>query len=165
MRSRVFGNEAVVDQWRKRFAVHGVGPERLELDGRRLPVAEHLAVYGGVDVALDAFPYNGTTTTCEALWMGVPVVTLLGEAHVGRVGASLLTHLGEPGWIARTEAEYVGRVLELVSDLPRLAAVRAGLRERMAKGPLCDGVGFTREWERAVEAMVCAKRGGTGKAV
>ena len=165
MRSRVFGNEAVVDQWRKRFAVHGVGPERLELDGRRLPVGEHLAVYGGVDVALDAFPYNGTTTTCEALWMGVPVVTLLGEAHVGRVGASLLTHLGEPGWIARTEAEYVGRVLELVSDLPRLAAVRAGLRERMAKGPLCDGVGFTREWERAVEAMVCAKRGGTGKAV
>ena len=160
MRSRVFGNEAVVGKWRERFAVHGVGPERLELDGRRLPVGEHLAVYGGVDVALDAFPYNGTTTTCEALWMGVPVVTLLGEAHVGRVGASLLTHLGEPGWIARTEEEYVARVLELVSDLPRLAAVRAGLREKMAGGPLCDGVRFTREWERAVEGMARQKRGG-----
>lgn len=115
---------------------------------------EHLEAYGRVDVALDPFPYNGTTTTCEALWMGVPVVTLAGRTHVARVGASLLTHLGAPEWIASSPDAYVACAATLASDLPALARIRGVLRERMAASPLCDAIGFTRGLEAAFGALL-----------
>jgi protein O-GlcNAc transferase len=138
---------------RDEFAGQGVDPARLELSGAELSVARHLGLYHQVDVALDTFPYNGTTTTCEALWMGVPVVTLAGDAHVSRVGASLLTHLNLPEGIANTPGEYVDRCRSLAGDLPLLAALRAGLRDRMRASPLCDGPGFTRKLEDAFRTM------------
>lgn len=106
--------------------------------GRR----EHLAAYHAGDVALDTYPYNGTTTTLEAMWMGVPVVTLAGPVHASRVGASVLAAAGLPELVAHTEDEFVEVAARLLNDAPRLAGLRTGLRERIAKSVLCDGAGF-----------------------
>ncbi|HTO02937.1 MAG TPA: tetratricopeptide repeat protein [Opitutus sp.] len=132
---------------RTTFAGFGVDPGRLELNGEQLSIAAHQRCYDRVDIGLDPFPYNGTTTTCEALWMGVPVVTLAGTTHVARVGASLLTHLGTPEWIAQDPDDYVARCIALAADLPKLATIREGLRERFRKSSLGDAHRFTRNLE------------------
>ena len=135
------------------FGGGGVASSRIELRGEELPTAEHTGLYNRVDIALDTFPYNGTTTTCEALWMGVPVVTLAGATHVARVSASLLTRLGATDLIASSADEYRSRCLALAADLPRLAERRAAQRERMRAGPICDAAGFTRGLEEAYRRM------------
>lgn len=114
--------------------------------------AEHLATYGAVDVALDTFPYAGTTTTCEALLMGVPLVTLTGPAHAHNVSASLLRAVGLPAgqFVAASEADYVRLAAALAADLPALAALRARLRAQMLASPLCDGPAFAAKLERAL---------------
>jgi len=101
-----------------------------------------LAEYGRVDVALDTFPYNGGLTTCEALWMGSPVITCPGETFASRHSLSHLSNAGFTESIARDLDEYVELAVSFASDLPRLAAIRAGMRERMAASPLCDGKRF-----------------------
>ncbi|MSU71780.1 MAG: hypothetical protein EXS43_05505 [Opitutus sp.] len=116
--------------------------------------AGHLAEYLAVDIALDTYPYHGTTTTCDALWMGVPVITLAGEEHRSRVGVSLLTAVGLQEWVAGSPAEYVVRAVELARDRPRLAALKAQLRGRMAASPLVDGRAFTAKLEAAFAAMM-----------
>jgi predicted O-linked N-acetylglucosamine transferase (SPINDLY family) len=131
----------------------GIGPERLQVLGRVPDIAAHLACYGRVDIALDTFPYHGTTTTCEALWMGVPVVTLAGQTHVSRVGVSLLSNLGLTELIAASSEEYVNLAVYLAKDLPRLAHLRSTLRERMERSPLMDASGFAREIEAAFREM------------
>jgi protein O-GlcNAc transferase len=115
--------------------------------------AEYLARYGEADIALDTFPYAGMTTTCDAMWMGVPTVTLAGNTHVSRTGVSLLSAVGLPELIAGTPEEYVEIAVGLASDLPRLAALRAGLRERMRQSPLCDGQRLARSIEAAYREM------------
>ena len=135
------------------FAAHGIGPERLTLSGKIPQVAGHLDLYNQVDIALDPFPYNGTTTTCEALWMGVPVVTLAGNLHASRVGASLLTRVGLAELAVDTPQTYLEKAVALAGNLPQLARLRAGLRERMAGSPLCDAAGFTRALEQAYREM------------
>jgi protein O-GlcNAc transferase len=152
LKSRGLDDADTAARVRAQFSSAGVAPERVELDGRELSVAAHLALYARVDVALDTFPYNGATTTCEALWMGVPVVTLAGETHAARVGVSLLTHLGVTEWIATTPDEYVTIARTLAGDAPRLAALRTQLRERFRGSALCDAVGFTRSLEKAYVA-------------
>jgi predicted O-linked N-acetylglucosamine transferase (SPINDLY family) len=114
---------------------------------------DHLASYRFIDIALDPFPYNGTTTTCEALWMGVPVVTLAGDRHAGRVGASLLTRVGLDRLVARDEEAYVIAARWLASDRARLAALRGGMRERLARSPLTDARRFAAEMEAACRWM------------
>ena len=89
--------------------------------------ADHLSAYGDIDVALDTFPYNGTTTTCEAMWMGVPVITLAGKTHVSRVGVSILANVGMREFIANSEAEYVDIAAKLV--IPRLRPGRGRNRQ------------------------------------
>ncbi len=132
--------------FRAQFASHGVAPERIRFNGEALPMRQHLALYLGCDVALDPLPYNGTTTTCEALLMGVPVVTLAGETHVSRVGASLLRCVGLPEFVATTPAEYVSLATRLAASIPR----RAELRARLLTSPLGDTVRFTRNYETAM---------------
>jgi predicted O-linked N-acetylglucosamine transferase (SPINDLY family) len=101
-----------------------------------------------VDIALDPFPINGATTTCESLWMGVPTIALAGRAFIGRAGVSLLTNAGLPELIARDPDDYVRIAAALASDLPRLSAMRSGLRERMCASPLCDASRFVANLER-----------------
>jgi protein O-GlcNAc transferase len=113
----------------------------------------HLAYYERVDVALDPFPYNGTTTTCEALWMGVPVVTLRGDRHAGRVGASLLTQIGLMDLIANSVEEYLEIAVALARNPERLDYLRRSLRPRMAASPLCDGPAFARKMEATFRTM------------
>jgi len=144
---------------REEFGRRGIESARLELNGQELSVAQHLALYNRVDLALDTFPYNCTTTTCEALWMGVPVITLAGATHVSRVGASLLTHLSAEELIADSPVGYVARCVDLAGDLPRLAEIRASLRERMRASPLCDARGFTRAFENALRRLWQRKTG------
>jgi protein O-GlcNAc transferase len=154
LKSRGLGDVDTARRIHELFAAGGVSPERVVLDGRELSVSAHLALYHQVDVALDAFPYNGATTTCEALWMGVPVVTLAGATHVSRVGASLLTHLGAQDWIATTSDDYLAIARRLVADLLALSRIRAGLRERMRVSALCDAVGFTRALETTYAGLI-----------
>ncbi|MEA2734605.1 MAG: protein O-GlcNAc transferase, partial [Humisphaera sp.] len=138
------------------FAAHGVAAERVELIGMTATPREHLDLYWRVDVALDTFPYHGTTTTCEALWMGVPVVTLAGRTHASRVGVSLLTSIGLTDLIAADEEGYIAAAARLADDRTTLAQIRATLRARMRRSPLMAGVRFTRAWESALRAMTGA---------
>ena len=142
------------------FAANGVDAARLDIRPR-VTHEEFLALHGEVDVALDAFPYHGTTTTCFSLWMGVPVVTRAGAVHAARVGASLLTNVGLPELVAHSDDEYVDIAARLAGDLPQLAALRAGLRERMTHSPLTDGRACARNLEHALRQMWmawCAQR-------
>jgi predicted O-linked N-acetylglucosamine transferase (SPINDLY family) len=110
-------------------------------------------LYGEIDVLLDTFPWSGHATACEALWMGVPVLTLVGDRHAGRMVASVLTRLGLTDCIARTPDEFVGKAVELAADPNRLASLRSRLRETMRGSPLCDGAAFTRHLEAAYRAL------------
>ena len=120
----------------------GVAPNRLKLLEWQKSHEEHIASYQLVDIALDTFPYHGTTTTCEALWMQVPVVTLAGSTHVSRVGVSLLTNVGLAELVAHGEDEYVRIASELAHDLSRLTHLRSTLRGRMQESPLMDSRRF-----------------------
>ena len=153
LKSRQLADAAVARTLRQTFEGHGVAPERLELLAWTAGPEAHLETYRRVDVALDPFPYNGTTTTCEALWMGVPVVTLLGDRHAARMGASLLGRLGLVDLIAADEAAYLDIAAALAADSGRLARLRAELRPRMAASPLCDAPGLARRIETAYRVM------------
>jgi predicted O-linked N-acetylglucosamine transferase (SPINDLY family) len=120
------------------FMQNGVAAERVTFLPSTPSTAEHLACYRDVDVALDTFPYHGTTTTCEALWMGVPVVTLRGNLHVSRVGASLLNAIGHPEMVATTDDEYVRIAADLARDVTRRHSLHARLREEMQNSVLLD---------------------------
>ena len=140
---------SVAARVRERFAAAGIDPARLVLRGWEKSVTDHLAAYGAVDIALDSFPYNGTTTTCEALWMGVPVVTVAGDRHAARVGASLLHAVGLEELVARDPHDFVRIAAALAAAPSRLAALRAGMRERLQRSPLMDEAGFVADLERA----------------
>ena len=114
----------------------GISPQRVTLVGRDIDTGAHLARYAAVDIALDPYPYNGTTTTCEALWMGVPVITLVGPSHISRVGLSLLTSIGLSELAAESPGQYVQKAVALARDVPRLRELRATMRQRMAGSPL-----------------------------
>jgi predicted O-linked N-acetylglucosamine transferase (SPINDLY family) len=142
---------------RERFAAHGIGPERLLLQGRS-PRHEYLAAYGQVDIGLDPFPFTGGTTSAESLWMGVPVLTLAGDRLVSRQGVGLMMNAGLPDWVARDADDYVARAQAHAADLSRLAALRAGLREQVHASPLFDAQGFARDFEAALRGMAQDKR-------
>jgi predicted O-linked N-acetylglucosamine transferase (SPINDLY family) len=140
---------------RDRFAAAGVDPTRLELVGMTPTAEAHFALYHRVDIGLDPFPYGGGTTTCEALWMGVPVVTLAGNRSAARFGVSTLSSLGLEGLIGADGDAYVALAAELAADPDRLASLRSTLRDRMAAAPtLCRPDPFTRELEQAYRGMV-----------
>ncbi|MGC4052792.1 MAG: tetratricopeptide repeat protein [Paludibaculum sp.] len=139
---------------RERFEAEGIESARLDLRGPVAKEREHLATYGEVDIALDPFPYAGTTTTCEALWMGVPVLTLNGNCHASRVGASLLHAVGLDAFIAARPLDYVRIAVQAAQDRQRLCEIRAGLRGRMRESTLCDQAAFARKFERVLEQMI-----------
>jgi predicted O-linked N-acetylglucosamine transferase (SPINDLY family) len=130
----------------------GVAPERVLLRGRQQR-APYLGLYHQIDLGLDTFPYNGHTTSLDSFWMGVPVVTLVGQTVVGRAGLCQLRNLGLPELIAETPEEFVRISVELANDQPRLSALRAGLRARMVASPLMDAPRFARNMEAAYRNM------------
>ena len=153
LKGAAFSDQGARAQLLGRFARRGVSADRIELVSWIPSAAGHLALYNSVDVALDPFPYNGYTTTCEALWMGLPVVALLGDRHGARVSASFLTRVGLRDLIADDLTAYVDIAVAVASDRARLAELRRTLRARMAASPLCDAKGFAREVEQAYRVM------------
>ena len=127
--------------------------ERIELLGFTPTLSEHLKMYNRIDLALDTFPYNGTTTTCEALWMGVPVITLAGENHSARVGVSILSQVNLFEAITGDREEYLKTAVDLAMDTNRLAKLRSGLRNIVSRSPLTDGALFLRSLEAAYQKM------------
>lgn len=141
LKGRSLGESEAQARFQERFVACGLPVERVELVERIDGLQQHLALYQRVDVALDTFPYHGTTTTCEALWMGAPVVTLIGDRHASRVSASLLRAVGHSEWIAATPEEYVAIAAQLAAHRPALARVAAGLRGEMGASSLLDHAG------------------------
>lgn len=125
----------------RRMAASGLPLERIDLGGS-LPHRDLLDAYNAVDIALDPFPYTGGLTVCEALWMGVPVLSLAGDSFCGRHALSHLSNVGLPEWAVGTPDAYVREALRHASDLGALASLRAGLRARMRASPLCDAPRF-----------------------
>jgi protein O-GlcNAc transferase len=127
-------------------AAANLGAERVVFIGQQ-SLAEYFRTYNRIDIALDPFPYLGGTTSCDALWMGVPVVTLAGRTAVGRGGVSLLSQLQLTELIAHTEEEYVATATRLAGDVEWLGELRSTLRPRMLASPLCNAQDFARDVE------------------
>lgn len=144
-----FIDVALSDYYAGLFAEYGITRDRLDIGCTSPP----WPVLASMDIALDCFPHNSGTTLYESLWMGLPYVTLRDRPSMGRVGSLILRGLGRDEWIADSESEYVDKLVELASDVERLAAIRAGLRDEMKASPLCDGVLFTGRVESAFRSM------------
>ena len=124
----------------------GIASNRIEMLGGTSKEV-HMPTYSRVDIALDSFPYHGTTTTCDTLWMGIPVISRIGNSHVSRIGASLLNRLGLNNLIAKDNQEYVNLAAQLAADKPRLYNIRLGLRDTCIESGLVDGARFTHNFE------------------
>ena len=136
----------------ERFAFHGVGADRLILEGP-VPRADYFRAYHRADITLDPFPYTGGTTSAESLWMGVPILSLAGQSFLSRQGVGMLMNAGLPEWIAADADDYVARALSHASDLPRLAMLRNELRQQVLASPLFDAARFARHFEAALHGI------------
>lgn len=148
------GDAGVRSRLMEQFALRGVGSERLIISGFTTNREDHLQRYGECHIALDTFPYCGTTTTCEALWMGVPVISLAGNTHVSRVGASLLANAGLSELVAGNSDEYVNIAAALAQNPERLQSYRRLLRSKVSCSPLMDAQTFTANLERVYQMMM-----------
>ena len=135
------------------FAKHGVSPDRLFLFDNSQEKRNHLYYYNDIDISLDTFPLSGGTTTCEATWMGVPVITLVGESFHQRISYGYLMHCGLEELCAFTQEDYVDRAVKLAGDRDKLLALRHGLREVMRRSPLCDSERFLYEFQDMLEQV------------
>jgi predicted O-linked N-acetylglucosamine transferase (SPINDLY family) len=151
LEARGFDSGDMRSDFEARFAAHGITRERLVLLERK-PEQQYV-LYHKIDIALDPFPCNGGTTTCDALWMGVPVIALAGTAFAARMGVTMVDNLGRPEWAARDEDGYVRLACGLAADAAGLNAIRLGLRAEVEKSPLRDEAGFTRSLEAAYRGM------------
>jgi predicted O-linked N-acetylglucosamine transferase (SPINDLY family) len=141
------------EAFQRRALLQGVPIERVDLLGV-LPGYLHYQAYRMVDIMLDTYPYHGTTTTCEALWMGVPVVTLAGKFHVSRVGASLLHQVQADDLIATSPEEYIALAVTLAGDPNRIRDYHQTLRKRMQQSPLTNAPRFARNFEACIESLL-----------
>ena len=146
------GDPAMVKRLVQRLRQHGIDPAQVAMHGIVHREA-YLAAHSEVDLILDTFPYPGGTTTCEALWMGVPTLTLAGNRLLSRQGASLLSAAGLPEWVAASKTDYADKALAVARDLPKLAALRAGLREQVLASALFDAPRFACHFEQALWGM------------
>lgn len=135
----------VINSLARRFADSGVARDRIILQAP-LPRKEYLEAYGQIDIVLDPFPFTGATTTAEALWMGVPVLTLAGNRFVARQGVSLLMNVGLPEWVCNSEEDYLGKAQRYASDIEQLAGLRKKLREQLEGSPVCDAKLFAQNF-------------------
>ena len=153
LKAKAYQDGAAADRIHGFFADRNIHPDRIDLRGWAATQDDHLAIFREIDIALDPFPYGGVISTCEALWMGVPVVSLMGERVLGRYGGVFLEAAGLPELVAADVDAYVEVAAGVAEDLPKLAALRATLRQRMAASRLCDGPAFARAVEGAYRRM------------
>ena len=142
----------IKEHYLSQFEQLGVARQRVNIVGWKLP-AEHLRMYGQIDIALDTYPYNGATTTCEALWMGVPTISLIGPCHASRVGLSILSRVGLEFFAVSTPRDYVARAAALAANHAALAQIRSSARARIATSGLCYAKGFAGQLETAYRQM------------
>jgi predicted O-linked N-acetylglucosamine transferase (SPINDLY family) len=150
---RPFGEEKTREFMMDHFREHGVDESRVRMIGFIPSSSSHLDTYNEMDIALDPFPYNGTTTSCEALWMGVPFITREGDRHCARVGMSLLKSVGLDDWIAQSDEEYVEKAVFFANNREKLLETKLNLREQMRSSPLCDSNAFSGHFCNALRGM------------
>ena len=153
LKTKALDSAAIRARTADRFAAHGIDPSRIILIGRTPTRDAHLKLYNGIHLALDPWPYSGTTTTMEALSMGVPVLTLNEGRFISRVTASLLSVAGLGDWIARDEKEYVDKAVSAASDLDTLVATRQKMLQQVRRSPLYDAASFAADFDAAVRAI------------
>lgn len=158
LQNRQMNSPALRAHLQQRLARVGIAQQRLTIVGD-MPMEEYLAAHADIDIILDTFPYPGGTTTCEALWMGVPTLTLAGGTLLARQGASLLTAAGLDDWIAGNEDDFVARTLAHATDINRLTQLRSGLRQKIIASPLLDAPRFALHLENALHGMWQQKQG------
>ncbi len=155
LQCKQLGEPAQLEQMLNRLQDHGIDARRVMTHGVTDRKA-YLVAHADVDIVLDTFPYPGGTTTCEALWMGVPTLTLAGDSLLARQGASLLTAAGLEEWVASSKEDYIAKAIALASDKPRLTTLRADLRQQVLASPLFDAQCFAKDFEDAVWEMWAA---------
>jgi predicted O-linked N-acetylglucosamine transferase (SPINDLY family) len=148
-----FSDQAVKDTFYDGFARFGISSDRIVLLPATYRLKDHLSMYQHIDIALDTFPYNGTTTTCEALWMGVPVVTFAGNRHAGRVGASILHRIGLRELVAKDRNDYIECAVVLAKNVCQRTVFRQSIREQFIGSSLFNGELFTRSFEDALDKI------------
>jgi len=153
LKAKKFSEPTICANTHQRFSACGIAPERIVLLGHVRNREEHLAIYNLVDIALDPFPYNGTTTSIESLWMGVPFITGPGDRFISRVGQSIANNAGLTDWIAEDHEDYVNKAVTHVSDLKKLSRLRGILRKQVETSPLFNASLFARNFEAAMFGM------------
>jgi predicted O-linked N-acetylglucosamine transferase (SPINDLY family)/glycosyltransferase involved in cell wall biosynthesis len=153
LKARTLTDDGVRKELKAYFTERGIEEDRLDFFGHTKKIGDHLNHYHSVDIALDSFPYHGTTTTCEAMWMGCPVVTRAGKTHVSRVGVSLLNAVGLQEFIADTREDYIEKAVALAGRTERLEELRVGMRERLRQSVLMDEKRFVQGFEKALIEM------------
>ncbi|MBW1895285.1 MAG: tetratricopeptide repeat protein, partial [Deltaproteobacteria bacterium] len=153
LKSKQLMDEGMRERYQGMFEKEGISGDRVELFSRFPKKEDHLRFYSKIDIGLDPFPYNGTATTFEALWMGIPVITLEGDRHAARVGTSIMTHLNLPQFIADTKENYIKKAVELAGDRKRLAVYRKDLRSILQSSKSCDEHHFAKKIETAFREM------------
>ncbi len=149
------------DYYHDQFSRFGINKQRVAVCGFEY-IVNYFKVYNDIDIMLDTYPFNGGTTTCDGLWMGVPIISLVGQHHVSRAGLSILSRLGLGYFAASAPDEYVTKAIALAKNLDALAKIRASMRQRMAASPLCDAKAYARDIETAYRKMWyrwCEKQG------
>ena len=153
LKTKPLQDEAICDRLYRSFEQEGINRDRLTLLGWTATTEDHFRLYHQVDLALDTYPYHGTTTTCEAMWMGVPVITLAGKTHVSRVGVSLLSRVGLTELIANSEEEYISKAINLANKPQKLADLRRQLRPKLQASPLMNSSLITQSIEKVYRSV------------
>jgi predicted O-linked N-acetylglucosamine transferase (SPINDLY family) len=152
LKTKQLDEAAVRQSVLERFGVHGIGFDRLILEGKS-PRKQYFSAYNRVDIALDPFPFTGGTTSADNLWMGVPVLTLAGDRFISRQGLGLMMNAGLAEWVAEDADDYVRRAVLHAADLERLSALRQQLRGQILASPLCDAERFAMNLHNALRGM------------
>lgn len=157
IKNKQLDDQEIAEGVREALRSRGIEDSRVELKGKIKAKEGHLSLYNEVDIALDTFPYNGTTTTMEALWMGVPCVAYTGDRHAARVSASILRHAGLDELLADDQEGYENLAVALANDAERLKVLRLGFRERLKASPVCDAPAFARAMEKLYKQALVLK--------
>jgi predicted O-linked N-acetylglucosamine transferase (SPINDLY family) len=154
LKSKAFNDPRMYNFYLDRLTSAGIEKERIEIKGFSMSYQEHLLEYLKIDIALDTIPYNGTTTTCEAMFMGTPTIALMGESHVARVSAALNLQAGFTEFVAKTEQEFVEIAVSWAARKKELCEYKNSMRDKMRASPICDAKSFTAEWERVIDSCL-----------